>query len=214
MTRTLTRPGGLATSRRVVFVLLAALVAPSADRTLDASDAKPAGAEVTVREHAGLYRVQARFTVPQPTSTVLAVVTDYDRIPTFMPQVKTSIVRERSDTRAVVEQEAVASMMMFSKRIHLLLEVCEGTDTVSFRDRSDRSFSHYEGSWRVAEENGMTVVSYELNAKPSFSVPEFLLKRLLKRDAQDMIERMKQEFCAGEVRAKAKLSAMAAGSCR
>ena len=187
-------------SRRALFVLLAVLVAPSATEPVQAADAKPAGIEVTVREQGGLYRVQARFTVSQPAPTVLAVVTDYDRIPTFMPQVKTSIVRERSDRRAVVEQEAVASVMMFSRRIHLLLEVQEGTDTVSFRDGSGRSFSHYEGSWRVAEANGVTVVVYELTAKPAFAVPEFLLKRLLKRDAVDMIERMKQEFSTREVR--------------
>jgi len=39
-------------------------------------------------------------------------------------------------------------------------------------------------------------VTYELSAKPSFDVPEFLLKRLLKRDASQMIERLKAEVAA------------------
>jgi hypothetical protein len=71
-----------------------------------------------------------------------AVLTD---IPRFLPEVTSSEVRERSERRAVVEQEAVSRMMMFSKKVHL--------------------------------------ITYELTAKPSFDVPEFILKRLLKRDS-------------------------------
>jgi hypothetical protein len=37
-------------------------------------------------------------------------------------------------------------------------------------------------------------IRYELAAKPSFDVPEFLLKRLLKRDAQQMIGRLQDEM--------------------
>ena len=122
---------------------------------------------------------------------MLQVLTDYERIPRFMPDLKTSIVRERDGGRLVVEQEAVARMMMFSKRVHLLLEVQEQTDAVRFVDRCGKSFTQYEGAWRVVPEGALTLVSYELTAKPAFSVPEFLLSRLLRRDARQMIERLR-----------------------
>ena len=77
-----------------------------------------------------------------------AVLTDYERIPRFMPDVKTSIVRERAGARVVVEQEAVASLMMFSKRIYLLLEIEETDAALRFRDAAGRSFAHYQGEWR------------------------------------------------------------------
>ena len=64
----------------------------------------------------------ARFLVDQPPSVVLAVLTDYEHIPRFMPDVRTSIVRSEAIGRAVVEQEAVSGVMMFSKRVHLVLE--------------------------------------------------------------------------------------------
>jgi uncharacterized membrane protein len=63
-------------------------------------------ANATVREERGVYTVVARFPVDQPASAVLAVLTDYEQIPRFMPDVRTSIVRERTTGRAVVEQEA------------------------------------------------------------------------------------------------------------
>lgn len=151
---------------------------------------------VTVDETHGTYAVAAQFEVPQPSSRALAVLTDYERIPRFMPGVLTSIVRERSDGRVLIEQEAVSRMMMFSKRIHLLLEVREEADTLRFRDAAGRSFISYEGTWHLAERDGRTVITYELRARPNFDVPGFLLGRLLKRDARQMIDSLRAEIAA------------------
>jgi ribosome-associated toxin RatA of RatAB toxin-antitoxin module len=117
-----------------------------------------------------------------------------DRIPRFMPEVRTSKILERTDDRAVVEQEAVARFMMFSKRVHLVLEVEEAQAVIRFRDRCGRSFARYEGSWTLVQRDGSTDITYQLSANPSFDVPEFLLKRLFKRDATQMIERLTAEI--------------------
>jgi ribosome-associated toxin RatA of RatAB toxin-antitoxin module len=155
---------------------------------------------VTVREDNGVYSVTARFLVPQPPAVALAVLTDYERIPQFMPGVETSVVIERAPGRAVVEQEAVSRVMMFTKRVHLVLEVVESVDTLQFRDRSGRSFARYEGTWRLCEGDRGTWISYELTARPAFDVPDFLLKRLLKRDSAEMIQKLRQEIVARSVR--------------
>jgi ribosome-associated toxin RatA of RatAB toxin-antitoxin module len=188
------QPRGQASLALFVSVVIAALACSRTTQTLTAATDPQSATDVTVRQERGIYFVRANFTIPEPASLALAVLTDYERIPRFMPQVKTSVVRERSAARAVVEQEAVASMMMFSKRIHLLLEVQESTNTVTFRDMAGSSFSRYEGAWSLAEGTGTTNVVYELHAKPSFAVPDFLLKRLLKRDANEMIERLMDEI--------------------
>jgi ribosome-associated toxin RatA of RatAB toxin-antitoxin module len=109
-----------------------------------------------------------------------AVLTD---IPCFLPDVTSSVVRERSERRAVVEQEAVSRMMMFSKKVHLMLEITEEGHEIRFRDRCGRSFEQYEGAWRITARGTGSEITYELTAKPSFDVPEFILKRLLKRDS-------------------------------
>ncbi len=149
---------------------------------------------VTVREDAGVYSVAARFAVPEQPAIALAVLTDYERIPQFMPGVETSVVIERGADRAVIEQEAVSRLMMFKKRVYLRLEIIEGPDTLRFRDRSGRSFARYEGKWQLCEGNHGTWISYELTAQPAFDVPEFLLKRLLKRDAVQMIDGLRREI--------------------
>jgi carbon monoxide dehydrogenase subunit G len=151
---------------------------------------------LAVREERGTYSVVARFTVEQPLSMVLTVLTDYEQIPRFMPGVRTSTVLERTSSHTVVEQEAVSSIMMFSKRVHLVLEIYEQADALLFHDRCGRSFARYEGAWRVSAENGRTTVTYELTADPSFDIPAFVIKRLLRRDSAQMIGRLQLEIAA------------------
>jgi hypothetical protein len=86
--------------------------------------------------------------------------------------------------------------MMFSKRVHLLLDVRQNPGSVTFRDRCGKSFVSYEGAWLISQHDGLTVVDYQLNAKPAFEVPGFVLKRLLKRDAGQLIDRIKAEIAS------------------
>ena len=152
--------------------------------------------QISVREKGGTYDVRATFSVSRPPSVVTEVLTDYVRIPRYMPEVRTSQLLERQDDRAVIEQEAVAKFLMFSKRVHLVLEVQETPETIEFRDRCGQSFERYEGAWAVAAEHGDTKISYRLTATPRFDVPNWLLTRLLKRDAVEMIERLRAEIIA------------------
>jgi ribosome-associated toxin RatA of RatAB toxin-antitoxin module len=185
--------GGRTRARR--FVLALAIVGMVASpRATVISIGESDEPQVSVRDRDGIYFVSARFFVPQPPSAALAVLTDYEQIPRFMSGVTTSVIRERSPERVLVEQEAVSRMMMFSKRVHLLLEVNEEADTLRFRDSCGRSFAVYEGAWRLSAVDGRTAISYELRAKPKFEVPGFLLKRLLTRDAKTMIERLRAEI--------------------
>jgi hypothetical protein len=147
---------------------------------------------VRVSEVAGLFTVAARFHVPQAPASVLAVLTDYEGIPRVMPDVTRSIVTSRSADRVLVEQDAVSRVLFFSKTVHLVLDVRETETTLTFRDVCRRSFTVYEGAWRVAPVQGATLVTYELRAQPAFDVPDFLVKRLFTRDARQLIARLRQ----------------------
>ena len=160
--------------------------------------ATPSEPVMSVGERDGVYTVAARFHVPEVPAVVREVLTDYPSIPRFMPGVRTSEVLARDGAHVRVEQEAVSKFMLFSKRIHLVLDVEEGTDVIRFRDTCNRSFVHYEGAWTIARQGGETAVAYELIARPAFSVPSLILRKLLDRDASLMIERLR-----GEIQARA-----------
>ena len=193
--------GGRASARRFVAFVIAIVVSFPTMAPLSATDDGSPQQVVSVRENSGVYSVIARFRVPQPASVVLSVLTDYEQIPRFMPNVDRSVVLERGSGSAVVEQEAISRFMMFSRRVQLVLEIVEAPDALHFRDRSGRSFARYEGTWRVCEEANGTQITYELTAQPSFDVPEFVLKRLLKRDSAEMIQKLRHEIAVRSVQA-------------
>ena len=112
-----------------------------------------------MREKNGVYEVRRDVFVSRPASVVAAVLTDYVRIPHYMPEVRSSQLIERRDDRAVVEQEAVARFLMFSKRVHLVLEVEEAPLTIAFQDRCGQSFERYEGTWSMSENGAETRVA-------------------------------------------------------
>lgn len=186
--------------RLLVAAVVSMCVALPGARLAAAADPSP---QVSVREERGTYRVTARFEVPQSPGTVLAVLSDYEAIPRFMPDVKKSVVVDRSPGRLVIEQEAVSKFMMFSRQIHLVLEVSEGSGSLQFVDRCGKSFKSYEGAWRVEPKGPGSLVTYELNARPGFDVPEFILRRLLKRDSARLIDRLRIEFASRDALAKA-----------
>lgn len=150
--------------------------------------------QVGVNEAGGIYTVSATFAVPQSPDAAMAVLSDYDHLAQFMPGLRKSVVAADYGTRVTVEQEADARFLTFSKRIFLLLEIDEAPRSLEFKDRSGKSFVRYEGSWRLSVQNGHTVITYALVAKPAFSVPEFILSRLLRRDSARMIEALQAEI--------------------
>ena len=195
---TVTRTAGISTGtggclRARQFCVGAALAALAATA---ASAAESQPTSVTVREDRGVYRVAASFVTPQSGAAAHDVLTDYEAIPRFMPDVRSSRIVERRAASIVVEQEAVARVLFFSRRIHLLLEVHAEPGRIRFRDHCGQSFTRYEGVWTLSEREGHAVVTYELLARPAFDVPEFLLTRLLKRDADRMIGRLQTEIAA------------------
>ena len=166
-----------------------------------ASDVPREGA-VTVREvSAGVYSVSATFEVSESPQIAWEVLTDYASLPRFLPDIRVSVVRERSGGRVLLEQEAVSKFLMFSKRIQLLLDVQEESGVIVFRDTGARSFTRYQGSWRFVPVEGRTQLQYELTAQPAFSVPQFLIGRVLGRDAKEMIDRLRAEIAQRALRA-------------
>jgi len=188
-------PGGRACVRRVACAVLLAASLLGAS----ASPARAAqGSDLQVQERDGVFSIATTFDVPQAPGAVLAVLTDYEGIPRIAPDITRSVVLSRQDGRTVVEQQAVSRVMFFSKTVHLRLEIHETASSLHFRDTCGRSFTLYEGAWRVSPAGTGTRITYELRARPAFEVPDFLVKRLFRRDAAQLIARLRQAMSSEE----------------
>jgi uncharacterized membrane protein len=188
----MTALGGLSPARRafVAWVAAACLAVCATVAPAAASD----DPVVRVIEDKGQFQVSTSFVVMAPADVVKAVLTDYERIPEFMSDVKVSRVRERQPGRTVVEQEAVARLLFFSRRIHLVLEVTEAPGRIQFRDICGRSFVRYEGVWNIEPDSTSTKVTYTLSARPTAEVPSMIVKRLFSRDVEKTIGQLRVEM--------------------
>ena len=153
-------------------------------------------AAASVRVERGLYTVTADFNVAESLAIVRAVLTDYERIPAFLPNVEKSVIVSRESGHVRVEQEVAGRMMMFSKRICLKLDIREEATAIYFIDTCRKQFSSYEGEWQIDAAPAHTTVHYRVTANPSFSVPSFLLSRMLKHDAEKLIAALQVEMTA------------------
>jgi hypothetical protein len=70
----------------------------------------------------------------------------------------------------------------------------EAEASILFRDLSGKDFEFYEGSWRIEPSNQGVWVRYELRARPLFSVPGFVAKRMFKRTAEDLLGQVRLEI--------------------
>jgi hypothetical protein len=167
--------------------------------------AAPDGAGLTVSKDAvsmtildigqGGYSVRGEFDVAAPQALAWAVLSDYGRIGDFVSSVRKSIVLESGPAYALVEQEGSGRVLIFSKRVHVVLHVTEENQrTIVFRDVSGKDFSAYDGQWDIRYECGVTHVSYLLNATLRSRKPGFLVRGSMQSSARELLEQVRAEM--------------------
>ncbi|HUG55173.1 MAG TPA: SRPBCC family protein [Vicinamibacteria bacterium] len=198
-------------SRQIRTVRAAAAAAAAALAvslgTLQAADRGPAGKgpapAVSVVGRDGAYRIDGSFSVDAPAAVVWDVLTDYDRLPSFVSSMRSSTSTRDASGRLLVTQEAVGRAGPFSRTLHVVLEVEEeAPDRIAFRDVCGGSFHSYAGVWTIDADGAGVLVSYELRARP-LSSPPLLGRSILASNARGLL---------GEVRLEILRRGLAAGA--
>ena len=141
------------------------------------------------------YRARGSFVVQAPAAAAWDAIADYEAIPRVAPSVKMSRVVSRHEGTVTVEQEAAASFLFFSKRIHLLLEIIERPPgEITFRDTAKREFTSYDGFWKIEETSDGLRVSYGIDVVRGFSAPDFLAKKFFRKQTESLMDAMRQEI--------------------
>ena len=111
-------------------------------------------------------RLEGRFMTAAPLATAWSVLTDYDHIPAFVASMRSSRVKARGDGYLLVEQESVARMLWFQRKLDVVLKVREDPPrSIAFEDVSKASFERYEGSWTLQDTPAGREVIYRLTVK-------------------------------------------------
>jgi carbon monoxide dehydrogenase subunit G len=173
--------------------LAVSMAGPAAAESRSASSVVLASPNVSVTSASGAYRIEGSFGVDTPATTVWAVLTDYDGVPSFVSSMRSSTA-QRESGRLLVTQEAVGKAGPFSRTMHVVLEVTEqAPERIAFRDVCGGSFYSYAGSWTISPEGTGVRVTYVLDARPRSSPPLFA-KSIMSSNARGLLEQVRIEI--------------------
>ncbi|MFJ9452416.1 SRPBCC family protein [Herbaspirillum sp. NPDC101397] len=186
--------------------LLCSLVALSGTACLDA-DAQTAAGEPdisVVMTHAKGYpqfAVTAKMTTNADIARSWKVLTDYDRLAEFVPNLSHSQVTSREGNERVVIQNGFAQFLFLRQNIDLVLHVTEqAMDAIDIRLVSG-NMREYQARWELQSlqaqqpgDEGRTRISYAGIIAPDFYVPTLFGATLMKRDLRNMLNAVKAEM--------------------
>lgn len=171
-------------SIRALLCLLCALALPAVARPLP---------EVAVKrvDAAGeqVFEVSASGTVKASPASVWKVLTDYEAMPEFVPDLKKNKVMSRNGNHAIIEQAGVARFLFLSRAIHLVVQAAEEPMSAIDITLVNGDMKVYACRWELtALPDGGTRVSYTGKMVPKFYVPGMLGSNIIRRDIERMMK--------------------------
>jgi hypothetical protein len=110
---------------------------------------------------------------------------------------KISHVESRTGNDLVLHQEPEGGFLLFTKRIHLTLNVHEKPESlIAFVDTSHIDFDFYQGYWEInpsSTGHGFDV-TYDLDAQQNFSAPAFIASDAVCGGAKDLLKKVREEI--------------------
>ncbi len=132
-----------------------------------------------------VFDVHASGAVRATPETVWKILTDYERMPEFVPDMQKSKVMSRAGNLAVVEQYGEAHFLFFKRQIYLVVNVAE--QPISSIDialvTGDMKVYHCRWEMQAIPETGGTRILYSGKLVPKFYVPGMLGANIILRPA-------------------------------
>lgn len=178
-------------ARLFLWLMLACALPAMAQRP-----ALEVGVERIDTDAGGVYRVEARGEVEAAPAAVWRTLTDYERMPEFVPDLRRARVLSRSGEQVLVEQFGVARFLFFRRDIRLVVQVRE--QPISQIDISlvEGDMRVYNCTWKLValSATGGTLIVFSATLAPNFYVPAILGANLVRSDIEKMMTAVLQRL--------------------
>jgi ribosome-associated toxin RatA of RatAB toxin-antitoxin module len=176
---------------RLCFCLMMAAALPAlAQPAVDVSVERVDGADGKV------YQISARGEVAAAPAAVWRILTDYERMAEFVPDLRSVRVISRSGDEAVIEQVGEARLLFLRREIRLVVQVREQPITQIDISLVDGDMRVYRCTWQLVPvaQTGGTRVLYSGTLAPKFYVPGMLGSNLIRGDIEKMMAAVLQRL--------------------
>jgi carbon monoxide dehydrogenase subunit G len=176
-----------------VFTALALAVSAPA---VWATDATPAVAEedVLVQRSGQGFTVDLSFYVPVAPAQAWAVLTDFEHMPEFLPNLTSSHVSKLGDNELKVSQTGVAKYGVFSANFESIREITLTPETEIHAHGIGGNLQHLESVMHLHPEGNGTKLVYHVEAMAGFWFPPLIGPSLVRHDTAAQFSAMVREM--------------------
>ncbi|MGV8803371.1 MAG: SRPBCC family protein [Polaromonas sp.] len=178
------------------LILAALLFAAQAGQTVQAAEGVPAVPDNDVRVvHSGeTFTVDVTVHTPAAPALAWAVLTDFDHMAGFLPNLTSSQIMERSDTLLKVAQKGVARFGFFSKSFESIREI-ELNPSVEIRANNvGGNLKRMQSVMQLQPEGTGTRLTYHADVVPGFWFPPMIGPSLVRHETAEQISAMLKEM--------------------
>lgn len=179
--------------RFLLFLLLGATVTAGTVAAAQAPKLELPKLEVSVnridQDGQHMYDVDAVGTVAAPLPKVWRILTGYERMSEFVPDMESCKVLSRNGNEVIIEQFGVARFLFMSRTIHLIVKSVEQPMSSIDISLISGDMKHYESRWELVPvpETGGTKIIYRGKLQPNFYVPSLLGSKMVRSDIERMM---------------------------
>ncbi len=123
-------------------------------------------------------RILASITIPQPIEQVWQVITDYEGLADFVPNLTSSKLIPNPEGRIRLEQIGSQCFLKFKFCARVVIDMTENFPNELGFSMKEGDFKQFEGAWRLqpAADAQSTQLSYDLSVKPPRAMPAGLIE--------------------------------------
>lgn len=175
------------------FLLLLLLGAAATQASAQAPKPDPFRLEVSVNrvevEGQHMYELDASGVVAAPLPRVWRVLTNYERMTEFVPDLESCKVLSRNGNEVMIEQFGVARLLFMTRPIHLIVRATEQPMSAIDIALVSGDMKHYQARWELTPmpETGGTKLVYKGRMMPDFYVPALFGSKMIRSDVEHMM---------------------------
>lgn len=150
--------------------------------------------DVSIRRKGHLIEVHAETRSPVDIETAWSVLTDYDHLADFVPDMTSSRVIGTQDRCVVVEQKGQTRFGMSALPVGVVLRIEEfPCSAVRFQSLAG-NIGNMDGEWRLAPGKDSVGIRYAMHLEPALSISPFIEDAVLRRDVQGRLQGVAREM--------------------
>lgn len=138
--------------------------------------------------------IEGEVIIPESREQVWEVLTDYDKLTEFIPNMLGSATISDSGDIRIIYQKGKSKFFLFSKTVEIYLRLEQYRPGLIKFELRDGPFHYYRGSWTLTDRDvDGTLLTYRAVVKPDFFSPKFITKRVMKNELRASLEAIRAE---------------------